>query len=225
MIKGWIKTSMLEWPGKITSVLFLGGCNLRCPWCHNPTLVEYAETLPDIPIQDIMVWLNAHHDWIDGVCISGGEPLYSPFTGWLCKELHIHGFPIKMFTNGTIHHPLKKLIEAGIVNSVSMDIKLGVDLDGYRHYICSNKHYLLESEIDYEFRITLVRGLFTYSEFITNVLTLQGAERLILQNYNTVPSMPTTVPYTNDELEELRNIAGRYVKTVTIQNPLGAHMT
>src|SRR3972149_6795090 len=110
-IKGFSETSFLDWPGKLCSVLFLPYCNFRCPYCHNHPLIFHPERLPSIPLENVLSRLRSFSDWIDGVCLTGGEPTLQGDLPFLIRELRQHGFLIKLDTNGSNPKMLENLIE------------------------------------------------------------------------------------------------------------------
>ncbi len=122
-IKGFLSTSLIDWPGKICSVVFLGGCGFKCPTCHNHQLVLKPESLPDYPIKEIMERLKSHRNWIDGVTVTGGEPTGVEDLPELLKLLRKTGLMIKLDTNGSNPVMLESLIGSHLVDAVYMDIK------------------------------------------------------------------------------------------------------
>ncbi|HJX60180.1 MAG TPA: radical SAM protein, partial [Thermodesulfobacteriota bacterium] len=100
-IKGFLETSFLDWPGKLCSVLFLPRCNFRCPYCHNHPLVLHPERYASIPLEDVLGRLQSFRGWIDGVCITGGEPTLERGLPHLIHELKGQGFSVKLDTNGS----------------------------------------------------------------------------------------------------------------------------
>ncbi len=122
-IKGFIPLSMLDWPGKMCSVIFLGGCNFRCPACHNSMLVLRPQEVPDYSLEDMISYLANRKGWIDGVTVTGGEPTVNPRLERLLELIGRLGFRRKLDTNGSNPHVLEGLLERGMVDAVSMDIK------------------------------------------------------------------------------------------------------
>ncbi len=122
-IKGFIETSFLDWRGKVCAVLFLPGCNLRCPFCHNPELVLHPERLADIPWEFIEKRLQSLGKWLDGVCVTGGEPTLSGQLPDLLAALRRLGLAVKLDTNGTRPEVLADLTARGLVDYVAMDVK------------------------------------------------------------------------------------------------------
>ena len=122
-IKGFIPSSMLDWPGKMASVLFLGGCGFRCPACHNYNLVLEPASIPDFPVDEILRYLEHRDTWIDGVVITGGEPTIGKNLPELLVLFKERGLKVKLETNGSNPHILEKLLEDCLIDGVSMDVK------------------------------------------------------------------------------------------------------
>jgi pyruvate formate lyase activating enzyme len=122
-LRGLEPVSFCDWPGKISAVLFLGGCNLRCPTCHNRQLAFHPETLPLLPKNDVMRLLATRRGWIDGLVISGGEPTTVPFLEDLLAELAGQGLPVKLDTNGLAPERIERLLAANLVECLAVDVK------------------------------------------------------------------------------------------------------
>lgn len=131
-IKGFLETSFVDWPGRIAAVLFLGGCNYRCPYCHNRRIVLEPETLPDWPLDEILRRLGGRRNWVDGVCVTGGEPTVHPGLPGLLKILKADGWAVKLDTNGSRPQVLGGILQEGTVDAISMDIKAPLDDVSYR---------------------------------------------------------------------------------------------
>jgi pyruvate formate lyase activating enzyme len=207
-IKGFIETSFVDWPGKICSVLFLPYCNFRCPYCHNHPLVLHPERYPSIVLEDILERLHPFRDWIDGICITGGEPTLYKDLPSLVHKIKSRGFPVKLDTNGSNPRMLETLLEAGEVNFVSMDVKAPLDPFHYKRStgISVDMDLILESiqilkrgEVDYEFRMTVVPGLHREEEIRRLGDQLRAGRRFILQNFNPEnpldPALKNIPPY------------------------------
>ncbi|MEJ2241531.1 MAG: anaerobic ribonucleoside-triphosphate reductase activating protein [Candidatus Bathyarchaeota archaeon] len=186
-IKGFIEASFVDWNGKICSVLFLSGCNFRCPFCHNVNLVLEPEKLDAIPLEYLKEKLKEQKEWIDGICITGGEPTINKDLVKLCSTLKNMGFLIKLDTNGTNPVILKELIDKKLVNYVAMDIKAplneknyseatGVKIEKNLNKINQSIELLKKSNIDYEFRTTVVPTLHTEEEMEK---FLESAQKII----------------------------------------------
>jgi len=196
-IKGFLETSLLDWPGKLTAVLFLPGCNFRCPYCHNHLLVINPGGVETISLEYILRRLKGLKGWIDGVCISGGEPTVNPDLSLLLERIKAEGWAIKLDTNGTFPGRIKDLMERGLVDCVAMDIKAPLDSRSYGRCagvsvdisaIRKSISVLASGGIDYNFRMTVVPTLLTEEQVYEAALQLVGTRRLLLQDFN--PSDP-----------------------------------
>ena len=196
-IKGFWETSLLDWPGKLTAVLFLPGCNFRCPYCHNHPLVINPGGVETISLEYILRRLKGLKGWIDGVCVSGGEPTVNPNLSLLLERIKAEGWAIKLDTNGTFPGRIKDLMERGLVDCVAMDIKAPLDSRSYSRCagvsvdisaIRESISVLASEGIDYTFRMTAVPTLLTEEQVYEAALQLVGTRRLLLQDFN--PSDP-----------------------------------
>jgi pyruvate formate lyase activating enzyme len=192
-IKGFLETSFVDWLGKLCSVLFLPHCNFRCPYCHNHPLVFHPEQYPSIPLEDILERLHSFRDWIDGVCITGGEPTLNKDLPPLIQKIKRNGFLVKLDTNGSNPQMLEALTEAGEIDFVSMDVKAPLDHSSYRRstglsidlsLILRSIELLKQGRVEYEFRMTVVPGLHTEEDVKRLGGQLRAGRRFILQNFN-----------------------------------------
>lgn len=215
-IKGFLETSFLDWPGKICSVLFLPGCNFRCPYCHNHPLVFSPARLTSIPLEEVLSRLYAFRGWIDGVCITGGEPTLHEDLPLLIQKIKEGGFSVKLDTNGSRPEMLGKLIEEGRVDFVSMDVKGPLDSFSYRRAaglpvdlsLISRSIEILKGEkVGYQFRMTVVPTLHSEEEVRILGKQLRAGPRLILQNFNPEdpldPALKKALPYDPKVLKEM----------------------
>jgi len=215
-IKGFLETSFVDWPGKLCSVLFLPYCNFRCPYCHNHPLVCYPEQYPSIPFEDILSRLCSFKDWIDGVCFTGGEPTLHGDLPSLIREIKRSGFLIKLDTNGSNPKMLETLIEAGEIDSVSMDVKAPLDPFSYRrstgvsidlNLVLRSIEILKRGKVEYQFRMTVVPGLHREEDIKKLGDQLRAGRRLVLQNFNPEnpldPLLKKTSPYDPEALKEM----------------------
>jgi pyruvate formate lyase activating enzyme len=215
-IKGFLETSLSDWPGKLCSVLFLPTCNFRCPYCHNHPLVFHPEQYATIPLEDILGRLRSLRNWIDGVCLTGGEPSLHTDLPLLVREIKRHRFLIKLDTNGSNPQRLENLIEAGEVDFISMDVKAPLDPFRYSRStglpiklkpILESIEILKRGKVDYEFRMTVVPGLHEEEDIQTLGDQLRVGPRFILQNFNPEnpldPSLKNIVPYDPKVLKKI----------------------
>ena len=191
-IGGLQKNSLIDYPGKLSSVIFCAGCNFDCPYCHNPSLVKGQTSCPNnLNHGAIYDFLDQRRGFLDGVVISGGEPTLQPDLVDLCRNIKDLGYPVKLDTNGSRPRVLQDLIQTGMVDYVAMDLKTDPVL--YRSYIkaqclpdpiVASAELIMQSGIDYEFRTTCVKPIVT-RQTIENILQLiQGARLYALQRFH-----------------------------------------
>jgi pyruvate formate lyase activating enzyme len=205
-------------------VLFLPACNFRCPYCHNHPLVFHPEKYATIPWEDILGRLRLLRNWIDGVCLTGGEPSLHTNLPVLVREIKRHRFLIKLDTNGSNPKRLQNLIEAGEIDFVSMDVKAPLDPFRYSRStgIPVNLEPILESieilkkgKVDYEFRMTVVPGLHQEEDIQTLGDQLRAGPRFILQNFSPEnpldPSLKNIAPYDPKVLRKIEREVQRMV--------------
>ena len=189
-IQGLQKMTLLDWPGKVACTVFLGGCDFRCPFCHNAELLE--GDLPAALTQgELLDFLRRRRGLLDGVCVTGGEPLLRADLAGLLEEVKALGYPVKVDTNGSHPARMVELWERGLVDYVAMDVKnspdrypetAGVpdlDLGPIRESIA----WLLEGHVDYEFRTTAVRQFHDGDSFRAIGGWIRGAARYYIQNF------------------------------------------
>jgi len=206
----------MDWPGKICSVLFLPHCNFRCPYCHNHPLVIHPEQYSTIPLKEILDHLRSLREWIDGVCVTGGEPTLHSDLPQLIQEVKRQGFLIKLDTNGSNPKMLEDLIKWRSIDFVSMDVKAPLDPFHYRRAtgtcidlqpILRSIEILKTSRVNYEFRMTVVPGLHQEEDIKRLGNQLRAGRRLVLQNFNPEnpldPSLKNIRPYDPKRLREM----------------------
>jgi pyruvate formate lyase activating enzyme len=189
-IKGFLPVSMLDWDGNLVSTLFTGGCNFRCPYCHNSDLVVNSHRLEDISFEVIEKHLIAKDGWLDGVVVTGGEPLIHPRLNELLKRIKSLGYCVKLDTNGALPGALQKLLEEELVDYVAMDIKTSfvkyqqvTKLDCYPH-IKKSIQLLIASGISHEFRTTTVPGFVTEADVLQIAHFIKEGDKYFLQQFN-----------------------------------------
>lgn len=192
--KGFQKLSLLDFPGKVASIAFTGGCNLRCPFCHNVDLVLNPKRLPSITEGDIISYLKKRKKWIDGLVVTGGEPTIHEGLPKFLKKIKDLGFSTKLDTNGTNHKKLLALINAGLVDYVALDIKAPFDHDKYNLASGGNGGHLESVEecvdllmngvdVQYEFRTTFVPKIMNRDDVYRIAERIRGARKYCLQQF------------------------------------------
>lgn len=187
-IIGHLKSSFIDYPDKICTVFFTGGCNFRCPYCHNASIVR-NEGLP-LSEDYIFSYLESRKKYLDGVCISGGEPTLQEGLKDFVSKIKDKGFLVKLDTNGTNSEVLKELIENKYLDYIAMDIK--APLDKYEfvtkikvdiNIIKSSTDIIRSSDIDYEFRTTVCKELLSEEDILKIAEYLKGSKRYVIQNF------------------------------------------
>lgn len=189
-ISGLQKVTLLDYPGKVAATVFTPGCNLRCPFCHNASLVLQPGG-EDFPPEEVLGFLKKRRGVLDGVCVSGGEPLLQPDLSDFLGRVQALGFAVKLDTNGTNPALLGRLIREGLVDYVAMDVKNSRERYGQTvgvpGFDCSaveeSVSLLLRGTVDYEFRTTVVRGLHDDESFSAIADWIGSAKRYFLQNF------------------------------------------
>jgi pyruvate formate lyase activating enzyme len=189
-IKGFQGTSLLDYPGKISSLIFFGGCNLTCPFCHNPGLVLDPGQYPDFPLEQILGELRERRNFIDGVVVSGGEPTLAADLVPTLREIKNLGLDIKLDTNGLLPGCIENLVAENLVDYVAMDVKTAPRRYNELHTqavktenLLVGIRLLIEGKVPYEFRTTCVPGLVEKEDIVAIGEALRGANLWILQQF------------------------------------------
>lgn len=191
-ICGLQKLAMVDFPGKLAATVFTGGCNLRCPFCHNALLVNRLEENPERHSQEeILTFLKSRRGLLDGVVLSGGEPLLQPGAVDFLAAVKELGLAVKLDTNGSFPEALADLLDRGLVDYAAMDIKNSLEkypetvgIPGFDTApVRESVRLLRDSGVDYEFRTTVVRELHTEEDFLSIGQWLAGAPRYFLQQF------------------------------------------
>lgn len=190
-IQGLQKLTLLDFPEHVACTVFTPGCNFRCPFCHNASLVVHIPKESEVTEEAFFSFLEKRKGILDGVCVTGGEPLLQPEIETFIGRIKALGYAVKLDTNGSFPEKLKTLVEKGLVDYVAMDIKnsletyaitSGVDaLDLEK--IQESVSYLKENHVPYEFRTTVTRNFHSKEEFERIGQWLTGIEKYFLQNF------------------------------------------
>ena len=225
-IYGLQKLTLLDFPQKTACTIFTGGCNFRCPFCHNGDLV--LGNLPEpINTDELFAFLKKRSGVLDGVCITGGEPLLNPDIDSFIKEIRKLGYLIKLDTNGSNPEYLKNLVEQGLVDYVAMDIKNSKDaypktvgIDNFDvSPISESVEFLKNSKTDYEFRTTIVKEFHTEDDIMKIGEWLKDSKKYFLQNFVDSESVIKKGLHSVDEseLKNWKDILTRYIDFVEIR--------
>lgn len=195
----------MDWPGRVCAVLFMSGCNFRCPFCHNHPLVLMPSELKSFTLKEIRGKLSSYKKWLGGVCISGGEPTLSTELSDILHKLKKDGWPIKLDTNGSRPDVLEQLIADELLDMIAMDVKAPLEQEKYARCtgvavdlqkIEQSIHLIQKSSVPHEFRMTVLPRLHTKDD-ISNCAASLGGSGLKLQNFN--PRTTLNPCFTNEK--------------------------
>lgn len=227
-ITGLQKLTLLDYPGTVACTVFTSGCNFRCPFCHNAPLVLPELASEDIAEEEVLSFLKKRVGILDGVAVTGGEPLlHKSIDGFLAK-VHALGYKIKLDTNGSFPEHLMSIVRDGLVDRVAMDIKNSPekysDTVGIPEFDVSkvekSKDFLLEGHIDYEFRTTVVKGLHTAESLTEAAKWIEGAKEYYLQQFKdsgNVIDIQGLSAFDEKEMHELADRVSVYVPAVQVR--------
>ena len=226
IICGLTKLTLLDYPGIMAATVFVGGCNFRCPYCHNSGLLKKEAAV--IPEEEVLSFLESRKGKLEGVCISGGEPtLYNDLVPFITK-LREMGFRIKLDTNGQNPKLLKVLIDSRLVDYIAMDVKNFPDnygpTVGLREMDCTaideSIRLLISSKVNYEFRTTVCRELHNVESVRRIAVWLKGARAYYIQPYKDSPQVlrPGVLHAPDTEmLLAMKKAASQYVGKVLVR--------
>ncbi len=192
LISGLQKMTLLDYPGLVACTVFTGGCNFRCPFCHNALLVLPEElNAENDGVAPVLAFLKKRQGLLDGVAVTGGEPLLHADLADFLREVKALGYRVKLDTNGSFPDRLRAVVEEGLVDRVAMDVKNSPELYAKTvglplvdiAAIERSKDWLLEGHVEYEFRTTVVRGLHTYESLAGAARWIAGAKEYYLQQF------------------------------------------
>lgn len=228
LISGLQKLTLLDYPGQVACTVFTGGCNFRCPFCHNAPLVLPEALAHDSSEQAVLEFLKKRVGVLDGVAITGGEPLLHKDMPAFLEKVRALGYRIKLDTNGSFPDRLEEIVRAGLVDRVAMDIKnspelyevtvgsVGVNMND----IARSKEFLLSGVIDYEFRTTVVKGLHTAESVQGAAKWIQGAKEYYLQQFKDsghVLAIEGLSAFDEREMHALAEAAAAYVPAAQVR--------
>lgn len=228
LVSGLQKLTLLDYPGLVACTVFTGGCNLRCPFCHNSSLVLPERLAHDTDEATLLAFLEKRRGTLDGVAVTGGEPLMQRDIDVFLAKIREMGFKIKLDTNGTFPDRLMDIVERGLVDRVAMDIKnspaeygntvgvRGIDLAPIEKSI----EYLLANHVEYEFRTTVVKGLHTAESIADAAKWIAGANEYYLQQFKDsgdVLAPSGLAAFDAAEMRALADAAAKYVPQVQLR--------
>lgn len=225
-IHGLQKMTLLDFPGLVACTVFLGGCDLRCPFCHNAEILDMnAPAVMDD--KEFLEFLETRRGKLDGVAVTGGEPTLRPDLPELLSEIKRLGFKVKLDTTGNHPDMLKRIVAEGLVDYVAMDVKNSkeryaetVGLTGFDiSRVDESISFLLKGDVEYEFRTTVIKQFHDKDSFIGIAEWIKGAEKYYLQGFvdrDTVPFAGLEAR-TEEEMKEYAEIVKPYVKSVELR--------
>lgn len=226
-LRGVQKLTLLDYPGQVACTVFTAGCNFRCPFCHNASLVLPAQKAPVLPEKKFLGFLRKRQGLLDGVCVTGGEPLLQPDLAVFLEKIKALGYKVKLDTNGSFPDRLKTLMALHLVDYVAMDIK-----NSKEHYFATagteqvtleaveaSLRLLENGQIPYEFRTTVVKELHSKEDFAAIGRWLQPDSPYFLQGFVDSGDLIGTglSAYSKVEMEEMAQILRKTMKKVAIR--------
>ena len=230
-VGGFQKLSLIDYPGKVSCIVFTIGCNLRCPYCYVPQLVlpERIKELKEIPLNEIFSFLQKNKGLNEAVVVTGGEPTLQPDLPEFLRKVKAMGYLVALETNGTNFEMLKKLVEEKLVDYVELDIKNKLDFEAYNltvggvlteemfENVKRSIKFLLEEKIPSEFRTTVVKELHRIEDIVEIAKAIKGARIYYLQNFKTGVEIIGKEKFTPMDEETLKEIVRRASKFVRVK--------
>ena len=226
-IHGFNKSTLLDYPKHLAATIFVGNCNMHCPFCHNASLVLRPNTQPIIPKEDVLSYLKKRKSILEGVCITGGEPTLYPDLPYFISQIKEIGHKVKLDTNGTNPDMIRELVDKSLIDYVAMDIKNSKEKyittagnkDVSMDKINESVSLLLSDMVDYEFRTTIVNELHTKSDILSIGGWIKDAKAYYLQAYADSGDVIST-GFTSPSKETLmiyKELLSTYVKHVDVR--------
>jgi pyruvate formate lyase activating enzyme len=225
-IGGLQKFSLIDYPGRISAIVFTQGCNFRCPYCHNPELVDPTQYGPILSEAEVISFLEKRRGKLDAVTLTGGEPTLQPDIDRFLQTLKKMGYLIKVDTNGSKPDVLERLIQGGLVDYLAMDVK--GPLHKYRQIAGAEVQFrkirksialITNSGIDHEFRTTIVRSQLVNGDLIAIAGLLKKARLYVLQTFvplkTLCPDFLVETSYTPEDVSAVqKDLAGKHLRIV-----------
>ena len=225
-IKGFLETSFVDWPGKIASVIFLPSCNFRCPFCQNATLVLKPQHLKTWPLPEVLQRIKKLKDWIDGICITGGEPTIQKNLPDFIRIFKKKNLLVKLDTNGSCPRMIETLMKENLIDAIAMDVKaplkemsyarltgVPVDLKAIKKSI----NLIRKSSVEKTFRITVVPGILTEGDIYRVAEDLYPINKLLLQQFRPESTLDSKLkherPWPQDKLEQAQRHVDQLLNT------------
>lgn len=226
-IQGLMKMTLLDYPGKVACTIFTGGCNFRCPFCHNASLVLPEQFNKPLNEDELFTFLEKRRGLLDGVCMTGGEPLMQEGALDFLKKIKSMGYLVKLDTNGFYPDKLKEILSLGVVDYIAMDIKnseekyaktCGLEKINFAN-IRKSIELLISGTTDYEFRTTTVKGLHDEESFKGIANLISGAKNYFIQSFTPSDNMLSDgfSSFSKEELENFAEIVRPYVENISLR--------
>ncbi len=242
-LKGFQKTSFIDFPGRISAVVWTAGCNFRCPFCYNRDLVLNPAVLPTVSPEEVLKHLKQERDFIDGLVITGGEPTLQPDLASFLRRIKQAGFLVKLDSNGSHPKRIKKVLAANLVDYLAIDLKAPLVPEKYGHAcgldpanaktvvgrVTETLKLLFNARITYELRTTVIPGILDEEDFLEIArccakiapANIRPA-RWVIQNFfpkNTInPDLSNAQPWEADRLARLQKQAAPFFREVLVRS-------
>jgi pyruvate formate lyase activating enzyme len=228
IIGGLQKFSLIDYPGKISAIIFTQGCNFRCPYCHNPELVLPEHFSPPLPEEEIFSFLEKRRNQLEAVEVTGGEPTLQPDLLDFLARLKKMGFLVKLDTNGSSPERVEEVLKKKLVDYLALDVK--APLERYQEVTCSKVNpekiretiaLIMNSGLDYEFRTTIVKSQLSLEDLLKIASLIKGAKLYALQNFIPTktldPRFQKEASYSEEELEKMKEQIAPYVQRCIVR--------
>ncbi len=226
-IQGLQKLTLLDYPEKVACTVFTAGCNFRCPFCHNASLVTHVPSEAELSEEAFFSFLKKRQGILDGVCITGGEPLLQTDIEEFIRRIKELGYAVKVDTNGSFPEKLKRIVSEGIVDYVAMDIKNSQE--GYAETIGTEEkfleavresvEFLKEGHVDFEFRTTVTKNFHTAARMEEIGRWISGVEKYFLQSFVDSGDLISSdiIGCDEKEMKEFLSVVSAYVPNTKIR--------
>ncbi|PKN53462.1 MAG: anaerobic ribonucleoside-triphosphate reductase activating protein [Deltaproteobacteria bacterium HGW-Deltaproteobacteria-13] len=227
-IGGLQRVSLIDYPGLISAVVFLQGCNFKCSYCHNPELVDPRLFQPCLRENDIFDFLDTRKGKLDAVSITGGEPTLQDKLPAFIKHIRKMGFAVKMDTNGSQPKVIRNLLAEKLLDFIAMDIK--APLEKYKDIVKATVNpdsikesinLILKAKIPYEFRTTIVESQLGENDILQIGKLIAGADHYVLQNFVSTKTLDKKFlkekPFSDEKLQKIKSHLEKQITSVTIR--------
>ena len=227
IINGFQKMTLLDFPGKVACTVFTAGCNFRCPFCHNASLVTNIDKSMRIDEEEIFSYLEKRKGMLDGVCITGGEPLLQADIEGFIRKIKEMGYAVKLDTNGSFPEKLRDLCQKGLIDYVAMDVKNCMEkysaTVGIENFdtadVEESINFLMNGDAEYEFRTTVAKELHTVDDIADLSERISGAKKYFIQNFVDSGDLlgENLSPQTRENLEKMKNSGKKHIQNIELR--------